>query len=63
MQVTEDKITEIFYLADGFCQNFKKEFDGHLIVNERGEILNFVITQANVDDRQRSRKENSLRTR
>lgn len=31
MQITEDKVTEIFYLVDEFCQNFKKEFDGHLI--------------------------------
>lgn len=27
-------------------------FKLHLIINERGEILNFVITQANVDDRE-----------
>jgi len=33
MQITEDKVTEVFYLLDEFCQNFKKEFDGHLIGN------------------------------
>lgn len=36
MQITEDKVTEIFYLVDlvnEFCLNFKKEFDGHLIGN------------------------------
>ena len=27
-------------------------FKLHLIINDRGEILNFVITQANVDDRE-----------
>jgi len=24
----------------------------HLIINDKGELLNFVLTQANVDDRQ-----------
>jgi len=33
MQITQDKVTEIFYLADEFCREFKKEFDGHLIGN------------------------------
>jgi len=27
------------------------EFKLHLIINDKGEVLNFVITQANVDDR------------
>ena len=27
-------------------------FKLHLIINDKGEILNFVITQANVDDRE-----------
>ena len=27
-------------------------FKLHLIINDRGEVLNFVITQANVDDRE-----------
>jgi hypothetical protein len=27
----------------------------HLIINDKGEILNFVITQANVDDREPQR--------
>jgi len=31
MQLTEDKVTEIFYLADEFCQEFSKNFDHHLI--------------------------------
>ena len=31
MQLTKDKVTEIFYLADEFCQEFSKKFDQHLI--------------------------------
>ena len=27
-------------------------FKLHLVINDKGEILNFVITQANTDDRQ-----------
>ena len=27
-------------------------FKLHLIINDKGEVLNFVITQANVDDRE-----------
>ena len=31
--ITKDKVTEVFYLMDEFCQNFKKEFDDHLVGN------------------------------
>lgn len=34
MQLTKDKITEIFYLTDEFCQEFTKSFDSHLIGNK-----------------------------
>ena len=34
MQITKDKITEIFYLTDEFCQEFTKSFDSHLIGNK-----------------------------
>lgn len=34
MQITDDKITEIFYLADDFCREFSKSFDSHLIGNK-----------------------------
>jgi len=38
-------------------------FKLHLIINERGEILNFVMTQAHVDDPvNRSRKGNFSKT-
>jgi hypothetical protein len=33
MQITSDKITEIFYLADEFCQEFSTYFEKHLIGN------------------------------
>lgn len=33
MQLTKNKVTEIFYLTDEFCQEFKKSFDSHLIGN------------------------------
>ncbi len=29
MNITKDKITEIFYLTDEFCINFKKTIQGH----------------------------------
>ena len=29
MNITKDKITEIFYLTDEFCINFKKSIQGH----------------------------------
>src|SRR5690606_11452030 len=32
----------------------------HIIINDKGEILNFTITQANVDDRQPLKKERFL---
>jgi len=33
MQITTDKITEIFYLADEFCQEFKESIEKYLIGN------------------------------
>lgn len=41
-------IAELGKSTMGFFYGFKL----HIIVNDKGEILNFVITQANVDDRQ-----------
>ena len=34
MQITGNKITEIFYLADEFCQEFSKIFESALIGNQ-----------------------------
>lgn len=34
MQLTDDKITEIFYLVDEFCAEFSKSFDTHLLGNK-----------------------------
>jgi len=34
MQITSDKITEIFYLADDFCIEFSKSFDAYCIGNK-----------------------------
>ena len=34
MQLTNDQVTEIFYLADEFCQEFSKSFDCYLIGNK-----------------------------
>src|SRR5690554_1005344 len=36
-------------------------FKLHLVINDKGEILNFAITQANVDDREPLKKESFLR--
>jgi hypothetical protein len=36
-------------------------FKLHLVINEKGEILNFAVTQANVDDRQPLKNESFLR--
>lgn len=33
MIITEDKITEIFYLADEFCIEFNKTVSQHLLGN------------------------------
>jgi hypothetical protein len=33
MNITKDKITDIFYLTDEFCENFKKTIESHLIGN------------------------------
>ena len=33
MNLTKDKITEIFYLADDFCIEFDKTIKGHLLGN------------------------------
>jgi hypothetical protein len=41
-------IAELGKSSMGFFYGFKL----HLMINDRGEILNFVITQANVDDRE-----------
>ena len=71
--ITEDKVTEIFCIADDFCKvfdaqmakySFKAEgkrkyhreswffgFKLHLICNEKGELLNFMIIPGDVDDR------------
>lgn len=37
-------------------------FKLHLMINDKGEILNFVITQANVDDRQTLKDGNILKS-
>ena len=92
--ITEDKVIEIFYMADEYSREFSKirqkysledgRNDGkrrrnklnrmsdaeimvililfhtggfccfklHLIINDRGEILNFMITPGNTDDRE-----------
>ncbi len=34
MQITKDKVTEIFYLTDEFCQEFSKSFEPYLIGNK-----------------------------
>jgi len=36
-------------------------FKLHLVINDRGEILNFAITQANVDDREPLKNESFLK--
>ena len=36
-------------------------FKLHLIINDKGEILNFVITQGNIDDRQPLKNENFIK--
>ena len=33
MNITKDKITEIFNLTDEFCINFKKSIQGHILGN------------------------------
>jgi hypothetical protein len=51
MYFTQDKITEIFYLSDEFCKEFKKSIDGHLIGNaakrkpkmEDSEVITILI--------------------
>jgi hypothetical protein len=34
MNITKDKITEIFYITDEFCKNFKNSIEAHLIGNK-----------------------------
>jgi hypothetical protein len=34
MNITKDKVTEIFYLTDEFCNNFKTSIEAHLIGNQ-----------------------------
>ena len=60
MEITKDKITEIFCIINdfkGYAEIGKSTmgwyfgFKLHLICNERGELLNFMLTKANVDDR------------
>lgn len=34
MYLSEDKIIEIFYLADEFCQEFEKTVSNHSLGNE-----------------------------
>lgn len=36
-------------------------FKLHIVINDRGEIINFAITQANVDDREPLKNENFLK--
>ena len=57
----DDKITEIFFICDEFSTVFEQHiasmgrfygFKLHLICNEKGEIVNFMFTSGNVDDRE-----------
>lgn len=49
-------IAEVGKSTMGYFYGFKL----HLIINDKGEILNFVITQANVDDRQPLKNQNFI---
>lgn len=49
-------IAELGKSTMGYFYGFKL----HLIVNDKGEILNFIITQANVDDKQPLKKESFI---
>jgi len=37
-------------------------FKLHLVINDRGELLNFAVTQANVDDRSPLKNESFLKS-
>ena len=50
-------IAELGKSTMGYFYGFKL----HLIINDKGEILNFVITQANVDDRQPLKNESFIK--
>ncbi len=50
-------LAEIGKSTMGWFYGFKL----HLIINDKGEILNFVITQANIDDRQPLKNENFIK--
>ena len=41
MQLATDKIIEVFYLVDEFCQAFTKSFDAHLI----GKVMFYNIVE------------------
>ena len=43
-----DGIAEIGKSTMGYFYGFKL----HLVINERGELLNFIITPGNIDDRE-----------
>lgn len=49
-------IAELGKSTMGYFYGFKL----HLIVNDKGEILNFIITQSNVDDKQPLKKESFI---
>lgn len=50
-------IAEIGKSTVGWFYGFKL----HIVINDKGEILNFMITQANVDDREPLKNENFLK--
>ena len=50
-------IAEVGKSTMGWFYGFKL----HIVINDKGEILNFAITQANVDDRQPLKNENFLK--
>lgn len=50
-------IAEVGKFTMGWFYGFKL----HIVINDKGEILNFAITQANVDDRQPLKNENFLK--
>jgi len=50
-------IAEVGKSTMGWFYGFKL----HIVINDRGEILNFAITQANVDDREPLKKERFLK--
>ncbi len=65
-ELNEIKFLKILQILENLLwdgsDSYRNGFKFHLIINDKGEILNFTITQASTDDREPLKNQNFIKT-